>query len=104
MAALWQLGDVFGVGLEVNLRNIPIMQESVEVSDYYNLNPYKLRSDGALLIVARDGEAMTKRLHEADIPAVIIGHITDGIDRVLVYDDERRYLEEPRQDEGCMIY
>ena len=104
MAALWQLGDVFGVGLEVNLRNIPIMQESVEISDYYNLNPYKLRSDGALLIVARDGEAMTERLHEADIPAVIIGHITDGIDRVLVYDDERRYLEEPRQDEGCMIY
>lgn len=102
-AALWQLADKNGVGLEVNLKDIPIRQESVEVCEYFDINPYKLRSDGALLIVTDTPEEMIERLHEKEIPAKVIGKITDEIDRVIISGEERRFLEEPRQDEGVML-
>ena len=102
-AALWQLADKDGVGLEVNLRDIPVRQETIEVCEYFDINPYKLRSDGSLLIVTEDPEAMIEKLHAENIPATCIGHITDGLDRVIISGEDRRFLEEPRQDEGVMI-
>ena len=102
-AALWQLGDINGVGLEVNLKDIPIWQEEIEVCEFFDINPYKLRSDGALLIVTDTPEEMIKNLADNDIFATCIGHITDGIDRIIVSGDDRRFLEEPRQDEEYMI-
>lgn len=102
-AALWQLADKNGVGLEVNLKDIAIRQESIEVCEFFDINPYKLRSDGALLIVTDNPESMIKELHEKEIPATVIGKIIDGIDRVIVTSEDRRFLEEPRQDEGVML-
>ena len=102
-AALWQLADKNGVGLEVNLKDIPIRQESIEVCEFFDINPYKLRSDGALFIVTKEPEEMLEALHGKEIPATVIGKITDGIDRVIISGEERRFLEEPRQDEGVML-
>lgn len=102
-AALWQLADSNGVGLEVSLRDIPLRQESVEVCEFFDINPYKLRSDGAMLIVSNAPEELVMELHKQEIPAAVIGKITDGIDRVVVSGEERRFLEEPRQDEGVML-
>lgn len=102
-AALWQLADAGSVGLTVNLRDIPVMQESIEVCEYFDINPYRLRSDGSLLIVCDNPDEMIKALNEAEIKATLIGHITEGSDRVIVSGEERRFLEEPRQDEGVMV-
>jgi len=38
-------------------------------------------------------------LEEAGIPAVIVGKVTDSKDRVLVNEDEIRYMDKPKQDE-----
>lgn len=102
-AALWQLADKNGVGLKVNLHDIPIRQESIEVCEYFDINPYKLRSDGSLLIVADEPDELIKKLHGKNIPAQVIGEITDGLDRLIISGDDCRFLEEPRQDEGVMI-
>ncbi len=98
-AALWQLASYGGVGLTVNLHDIPIRQESVEVCEYFDINPYKLRSDGSMLIVTDDAEGLIEDLAKADIKGTVIGSITEGSDRVLISGEERRFLEEPRQDE-----
>ena len=97
--ALWELAESAGVGLEIDLKKIPIRQETVEICEFFDVNPYKLLSGGCLLIATEDGNGLVMELEKADIPAVIIGKATDSNDRVLINEDERRFLETTQTDE-----
>ena len=97
--ALWELAESAGVGLEIDLKKIPIRQETVEICEFFDLNPYKLLSGGCLLIATEDGNGLVMELEKADIPAVIIGKATDSNDRVLINEEERRFLETTQTDE-----
>ena len=97
--ALWELAESAGVGLEIDLKKIPIRQETIEICEFFDLNPYKLLSGGSLLIATEDGNGLVMELERADIPAVIIGKATDTNDRVLINDEERRFLETTQTDE-----
>ena len=97
--ALWELGERYQVGLEVQLKKIPIKQETVEVCEFFELNPYELRSDGALLMVTDNGEQLVNKLAQEGIFAQVIGRITSDNDKVIVNDDERRFLEPPRKEQ-----
>jgi hydrogenase maturation factor len=98
-AALWELAEASGVGLEIDLKKIPIRQETVEICEFFNINPYKLMSQGSMLMAAEDGNALVRALDAAGIPAAVIGKATDSNDRVLVGDGERRFLETAQTDE-----
>lgn len=91
--AMWQFADAAGLGLDVDLKKLPIRQETVEVCNALDVNPYLLVSDGCLLIAAKCGQALLEALHRAGIPAVIAGKFTDGNDRVVRNAEESRYLE-----------
>ena len=39
-AALWEMAAAKNVGLSVDLKNIPIRQHTIEVCEYFNLNPF----------------------------------------------------------------
>lgn len=95
--ALWELGERFGVGLQVDMKKIPIKQETVEVCEFFGYNPYEIRSDGALLIVTSEGHALVEKLAAEGISASVIGMITDGNDKVVINDEEKRFLEPPRK-------
>lgn len=95
--ALWELGEKAGVGLQVYLKKIPIKQETVEICEFLGYNPYEMRSDGALLIVTSEGHALVEALAQEGIPAEVIGIITDNNDKVIINDDEKRFLEPPRK-------
>lgn len=97
--ALWEFGEGAGVGLDVDLKKIPIRQESVEVCERYGLNPYLLMSSGSMLIGTSRGAALVRSLEEAGIPAVLIGQATEGRDRILRNGEEIRYLDRPQSDE-----
>lgn len=98
-AALWDMAEASGVGLEIDLKKIPIRQETVEICEYVGVNPYKLLSAGCLLMAAEDGNHVVREMEKAGISATIIGKATDGNDRVLINEDERRFLETPQTDE-----
>ena len=97
--ALWELAEASGVGLEIDLKKIPIRQETVEICEFFDLNPYQLVSGGSLLMAAADGNAVVHQLKQKGIPAVVVGKATPGNDRVLLNDEERRFLEPPKADE-----
>ncbi len=97
--ALWEMAEASGVGLEIDLRKIPIRQETVEICEYFDVNPYGLISSGTMLMAAENGEALVAALLQEDIPAVLIGKATQGNDRVVMRDGERRFLEPPKTDE-----
>lgn len=102
-AALWEMAEASGVGLEIDLKKIPIRQETVEICEFFGINPYKLASGGCLLIAAEDGNAVVREIEKAGGHATIIGKATDSNDRVLINEDERRFLETPQTDEIAKI-
>ena len=65
--ALWELGQCSGVGLEIDLKKIPIRQETIEICEFFDLNPYKLLSGGSLLLAAADGNALVHAIRQAQI-------------------------------------
>lgn len=97
--ALWELAEGAGLGLEVQAKAIPVKQETIEVCELYDRNPYQLPSAGSLLLVTEQGEQLKWELAEAGIPAAVIGRLTNSNDRVLLQEDERRFLELPKMNE-----
>ena len=99
LSALWKMAEASEVGLEADFRKVPIRQETIEVCEIFDLNPYKLQSDGAILIGIRGGEALVQRLRNEGFMAEIIGQTNSGNDRLLHSGGSARYLERPAEDE-----
>lgn len=97
--ALWEIAEASGVGLEIDLRKIPVRQETIEVCECFQLNPYLLISSGSMLMAAPNGHDLVRALNQAGIEASVIGKATEGNDRVLFNEDEKRFLEPPKTDE-----
>ena len=98
LGALWELAEGAGVGLTIDMKKLPLRQETVEVCECCNVNPYELLAGGCLIMAAEDGPALAAALKAQRIPAVIVGKITDSRDRILVNGEEVRYMDRPRQD------
>ncbi len=96
---LWEFAEASGIGLEIDLKKIPIRQETVEVCEFLGVNPYELHAGGCLLMAAEDGNALVQALEREGIFATVIGKATAGNDRVLLNEEERRFLEPAKPDE-----
>lgn len=102
--ALWEVAESSKTGLEINLRDIPVRQETIEVCEEFGLNPYELISSGSMLITTPKGAQVVEMLKKAGIGGAVIGKVTAGADRVLINGDEKRFLEPPKSDELYKIY
>ena len=102
--ALWELSQKIGVGLSVFLKEIPIRQETVEICEYFDLNPYDLLSGGCLLMAAENGLKLKQELEKAGIPASVVGRTNGGNDKLVQNGDEGRYLTMPAQDEIWKVF
>ncbi|MBQ7944494.1 MAG: hydrogenase maturation factor [Lachnospiraceae bacterium] len=97
--ALWEFAQRSGVGLVVDLKRIPVKQETIEVCEFFDINPYELLSGGSLLIAADNGMDIVAALQQQGIAAAIIGKTNDGNDRVVINGEEKRFLEPAKHDE-----
>lgn len=96
---LWELSSASGIGIRVYLDRVPVKQETVEICEFYDLNPYRLLSGGSLLIVAEKGYDLALFLEEQGIKATVIGKTTDDNDKIIVREGEEGCLEAPKSDE-----
>lgn len=97
--ALWEMAEGAGVGLEIDLKKLPVKQETIEVCEFFEINPYELLSGGCLLMTADNGYNLVNALEQEQIPAAIIGRTTDSNDRIVINKEERRFLEPAKSDE-----
>lgn len=96
--AIWELAEGAGVGLTIDLKKLPLRQETVEVCECCNVNPYEMKSGGCLVMTCEDGPGLVAALQAEGIPAVIVGRLTDSNDRIILNEDEVRYMDRPRTD------
>lgn len=90
-AALWEIAESADVGLQIDLKKIPVKQETIEVCEFFELNPYSLSSGGSMLMVTEKGHDLVNALQEEHINAAVIGKIMDGNDRIVMNHEERRF-------------
>ncbi len=103
-AALWNLSKELGAGLELDMSRFSILQETVEVCEYFRLNPYQLTSAGSFLLVANDGEALSETLLREGIMASVIGRITDGQGKFIKNGEDVRCIDRPAPDEIWKLF
>ena len=97
--ALWEVAEGANVGLEADLKKIPIRQETVEICEVFHLNPYHIMSSGSVLAVTEDGPGLVRELERAGIPAAVVGRTTSGKDRIVRNGEDVQYLTRPQTDE-----
>ena len=92
-------GGFLGVGLSADLRSVPIRQETIEICEIFDVNPYKLLSGGSILMGIHGGDAFVQQLRREGIMAAVIGQTDSGNNRLLYSGGNARYLERPAEDE-----
>ena len=99
LCALWKLAEASGVGLKADLRKIPVRQETIEICERFDLDPYRLLSGETVLAGTADGSDLVEACRRAGIPAAVIGKAVTGNDRLLYSGEIVRFLDRPGQDE-----
>ncbi|MCM1158192.1 MAG: AIR synthase-related protein [Bacteroidales bacterium] len=96
--ALWQLLLACNCGAEFPIGGIPIKQETIEISEYFNLNPYMMNGQGSLLMITNQSGKLIEAMLQEGVAAKVIGYITESKSRKILIDDEERFLGPPKGD------
>ncbi|MDD6352250.1 MAG: hypothetical protein PUG16_07650 [Lachnospiraceae bacterium] len=96
-ADLWRAGEALKSGLSADLQQIPIRQETVEIAEFLNENPYQLDSKGSWLILAENGRHVANYFKARGFRAATVGELKKEKGRVFHFDHgrETRFLEKP---------
>lgn len=104
LGTLWEMSEAANVGLEVDLKKMAIRQETVEICEYFHLNPYQLTSVGSILIFSEQGETLVQRYEELGVQATLLGRTTADKAKVILGGEEKRFLDRPAMDELLKLY
>lgn len=99
LKSLWDLSGAYMSGIHFSLRKIPVKQETIEICERYELNPYRLFSAGCQLFTADNGGDLTEALKKEGIDAAVIGKVTGGIKRIIDHEESTGFLDRPTEDE-----
>lgn len=81
--ALWELAEREKTGLRISLDKVPVKQETIEICNMLDIDPYTLASYGTSLCFVPEG----MQLEGSDI-----GYTVKDKKRLLKYGDIERYL------------
>ena len=73
LTAVWNLSGIYNVGVDIDLRMIPMKQAVVEVCEIFEVNPYRLFSENCVILACDRGGQMVRSLSAQGIPAAVIG-------------------------------
>lgn len=90
---LWQVGELLNKGLTVDNKLIPIHQQTIEICESLDKNPYMIDGTGAAVVVCKNGEKLVSVLEQNGIVASVVGKLTEDKERKVYFaEDEYRKL------------
>jgi len=101
LGAVWEAYKANDIGIVISMDKIPISNETKAISDYYNLNPYRLISSGSMLIIAdkHKSKEMINRLKEENIVLTVIGEVVEENKCEITANGITNNIEESESDE-----
>ncbi len=101
LGAVWEMCEVADTGAEIFREEIPVLGITEKICGIFNIDYLKLISSGCMLIITPEGSR--KRLLDAlsaeNIPASVIGRITEGEKYIIEADGTRNIIDPPGSDE-----
>lgn len=109
-SALWEVAERAETGFCLDLKEVPLRQETVEVCEIFEKNPYQMISGGCFLILSENGSRLLWQYRKADdglfcrcrengVPLRMAGKMSKGRDKKLYYGERVSYLNRPRPEE-----
>lgn len=99
LAALWNGLHQAGCGGAFRQRDIPVRQASVEICEYYGLNPYRLSSAGTYVCLVPEGARLVRAAEAAGLCAAVVGYTEKGPAIRRTDGEEIAFLRRPEPDE-----
>ena len=98
LGALFKYACDNDCGMRIRLKAIPITQLTVEICEYYKLNPYRLLSE-VYIIFSADSEGLIYNLKKAGIDAAKIGELSKNKAKVIMDKESIEYINRTKEDE-----
>lgn len=98
LAGLWEVCSELNCGMHVDIKDIPIRQETVEICNLLDADPYEMKSGGVYIVLAQNARALTDELSLEGIDAADIGYLTIQAAKEIAVGDTVRYLNKPKED------
>lgn len=96
-ATLYALSVQIGGGFTVELERVLLRQETIELCEQADLDPYRINTRGCLLVLVpceTEGqtELLLERLAEKGLPAAVIGSTTRNQNKIVRIGVRKRYI------------
>ena len=98
LTALWKICDRTKCGLRYTLSKVPILQGTIEISNYFDLNPYRLLTSNSEILLVDDSiedDDINKKVAYGSL----IGHTTKDKKRVRIDNEIESFLTKDYKDE-----
>ena len=96
--ALWNIASEYKIGFDVDIFDIPVRQETIELSNFFDINPYEMVSEKCVLALVKGGRYMVNALRDTEIPCAIIGEVIVGNDKLIRHQDGALHLRPAKKD------
>ncbi len=96
LGAAWEIAEISETGIELYLKEIPVLETTKKICEYYKINPYRLISSGSMIMTCKEGTKLVSLLKDKGITASIIGKIIEK-DRITIDEEGNKHLLEPPQ-------
>lgn len=104
LASLWDMCEEMNMGLNYNLKNFPISQYTIELCNFFDLNPYRLLCKNVYLISSDTPTETFKYLVKNFTNVNFIGVFNNTKKRLRVDGEADAFLTKDHKDELLKIY
>lgn len=101
LGSLWSMSNYLNMGFDVSLREIPLNALTICLSEMSGDNPYKLPSQGGLIIVGEKNLDLNQIENQGWIVAEI-GSLKKSRECKVIHGEEQSFVEKPQYDYGRM--
>ena len=97
LGAVYEAHQGIKKGIEIICENVPVLDVTNKICDYFNIKPFRLISSGSMLIISSDS-SLEKKFEGSDIKLTKIGTVK-GEDPIIITDDIPERILPPYADE-----
>jgi len=89
---LWDYAEARSCGITIKLSDLAIYQETIEICEIFDINPYVCPSESVYLVSVKSAYDLISIFENRGIYATVIGKENNTKDRIIVNGDEKRFL------------
>jgi|GEM_PF-4556426 len=97
--AIFDIWTKYQLGFEIEYSDVPVSQVSIEICEYYDMDPWRLFAGGCILIIADNARRVKLELEEQGFEAVTVGYLRRDKEKLIRHREVVSRADRPKRDE-----